>query len=81
MGYQVWVVLGDFDLSEHQVTDHRFTTKDAMLTGSLALPQGIDAPPPILVIVHGDGPQTRWSDDGYLPLVSALLDHGIGSFS
>lgn len=47
---------------------------------TLVLPEGVENPP-VAVIVHGDGPQTRWADGGYLPLVHVLLDAGIGVFS
>lgn len=36
---------------------------------------------PVVVLVHGDGPQDRWSGSGYLPLVNTLLDAGISVFS
>jgi dienelactone hydrolase len=35
----------------------------------------------VVLIVHGDGPQDRYSADGYIPLINALLDAGIGVFS
>lgn len=37
--------------------------------------------PPVVLIVHGDGAQNRWSDDGYAPQVNDLLDQGIAVFS
>ncbi|WP_244664939.1 S9 family peptidase [Candidatus Symbiopectobacterium sp. 'North America'] len=37
--------------------------------------------PPVVLLVHGDGAQDRWSDGGYLPLVNALVAQGIGVFS
>lgn len=72
--------LSDFDLSDCRTTIHRFHVGKASLEGTLVLPTG-SSDVPIAVLVHGDGPQTRWSDDGHLPLVNALLDDGIGVFS
>lgn len=36
---------------------------------------------PVVLLVHGDGPQDRWSDSGYLPLVNTLVESGISVFS
>ena len=82
-GLGAWVGLCglmDFDLSEHRLSVHRFEVAGIRLEGTLALPDQ-STQPPIVVLVHGDGPQDRWSDDAYLPLVNALLDGGIGVFS
>ncbi|WP_336080683.1 alpha/beta hydrolase family protein [Thalassospira sp. CH_XMU1448-2] len=70
----------DFDLSERSVTEIGFDHGPDHLSGSLILPnQNHDGP--IALIIHGDGPQDRFSGDGYLPLFSALLDQNIGIYS
>lgn len=51
-----------------------------VLSGSLILPRG-KISPPFVLIVHGDGPQDRWSGGGYLPLVNYLVSQGIAVFS
>ncbi len=72
--------LPDFDLSEYRRKDIAFQSANGLLTGSLFLPAEADNAP-IVLVVHGDGPQDRFSGDGYLPLMNALLDAGIGVFS
>lgn len=57
-----------------------FTSAGHTLQGTLILPPGRSSPP-VVAIVHGDGPQDRWSNGGYLPLVNALLARGIGVYS
>lgn len=72
--------LSDFDLSGRHVAELDFTHDQNRLSGSLILPDA-DHRGPIALIIHGDGPQNRFSDDGYLPLINALLDHGIGVYT
>ncbi|CAM2181925.1 hypothetical protein L0Z22_38030 [Burkholderia cepacia] len=68
---------GTQDLAPLRSTFH---AGDADLVGTLALPaHAPDAP--IALLVHGDGPRTRFSDDAMLPLVNSLLDAGIGVFA
>lgn len=62
------------------VSEHVFTVQGQRLSGTLVLPSETDAPP-IVLIVHGDGPQDRWSDSTYLPMVNALVAGGVGVFS
>lgn len=50
------------------------------LEGTLLLPDSISSPP-VVLLVHGDGAQDRWSAGGYLPLVNYLLSQGIAVFS
>lgn len=50
------------------------------LDGTLLLPDGISSPP-VVLLVHGDGAQDRWSAGGYLPLVNYLLSQGVAVFS
>ncbi|VWB78057.1 alpha/beta hydrolase family protein [Burkholderia lata] len=72
--------LSDFELKGADVSTLAFRAGDADLVGTLALPaRAPDAP--IVLLVHGDGPRTRFSDDAMLPLVNSLLDAGIGVFA
>ncbi len=72
--------LADFDISRHNTIDHTFAVSGQTISGTLILPQ--DRPnPPVALIVHGDGPQDRFSGDGYLPLINTLVDAGIGVFT
>ena len=67
-------------LSEHDLTPRlqepfAFSANTAQLAGTLWLP---DQPAQAaVVLVHGDGPQNRTSDDGYASLINTLLDAGI----
>ncbi|WP_129140637.1 alpha/beta hydrolase family protein [Modicisalibacter coralii] len=70
----------DFDLSQHNVTNISFSSGNDTLSGSLVLPKKAQSPP-IALIIHGDGPQDRFSNSGYLPLINSLLSHGIGVFT
>lgn len=78
----IWLVRGlsDFDLSEHTQRELTFTIDDAVLSGTLIAPKDVIALP-IVIIVHGDGAQDRFSNGGGLPLISTLVDAGIGVFS
>ncbi|SBT17078.1 Alpha/beta hydrolase family protein [Marinomonas gallaica] len=82
LGLSVALFLGlnDFDVSDDTVLNLSFTSNQNVLAGSLILPEHISKPP-IAIIVHGDGAQTRFSDDSYLPMVNHLLKQGIGVFS
>jgi len=82
IGAAVWVAdgLADFDLTEHSMEDVSFELDDVVLSGTLVMPRD-SSNPPIAVIVHGDGPQDRFSNGGYLPLINTLVDAGIGVFS
>jgi dienelactone hydrolase len=78
--FRVLEGVSDFELARHPADTHRFNAAGNRIEGTLTWPTGV-TDPPVVAIVHGDGPQTRWSDGGYLPLVNALLDSGIGVFS
>ncbi|MCL4636205.1 alpha/beta hydrolase [Burkholderia sp.] len=72
--------LSEFELKGATVSTLTFHAGDAHLVGTLALPaHAPDAP--IALLVHGDGPRTRFADDAMLPLVNSLLDAGIGVFA
>lgn len=72
--------LSDFDLSEHRMQTLGFEAESGRLDGTLILPSKAKAPP-VAIVVHGDGPADRFADQGYLPMMNALLDAGIGVYS
>ena len=69
-----------FDLSSHPSRTLVFKHADDRLEGTLVLPRQRQSPP-VVLIIHGDGAQDRWSADGYAPLLNYLLDQGIGVFA
>ncbi|WP_432207559.1 alpha/beta hydrolase family protein [Burkholderia stagnalis] len=72
--------LSDFELNDAHVSTLSFRSGGADLVGTLVLPaHAPDAP--IALLVHGDGPRDRFSDNAMLPLVNHLLDAGIGVFA
>lgn len=71
--------LEDFDFSEYRTRPLSFTFKDTTVAGTLHLPE-VEAPP-VVLLVHGDGPADRYSGGGYMPMISALLDSGIAVYS
>lgn len=74
--------LSDFDLDARSQRQLTFTSGGATLSGTLVLPDGAEErTEAVALLVHGDGPQDRWSNGGYLPLVNALLDRGIAVYS
>lgn len=73
--------LSDFDLSKYgQQRIISFEHHQDILEGTLIIPPG-KISPPFVLIVHGDGPQDRWSDSGYIPMVNYLISEGIAVFS
>lgn len=70
--------IGDFALPQGNQQAVSFRHGDNTLEGTLIIAPGDG---PVVLLVHGDGPQDRWSGDGYLPLVNTLLDAGISVFS
>jgi pimeloyl-ACP methyl ester carboxylesterase len=68
----------DFELPEITQQAVSFSDNGNRLEGTLIT---ASADGPTVLLVHGDGAQDRWSDDGYLPLVNTLLDAGISVFS
>lgn len=72
--------LSDFDLSGHVHNEITFETDQGVMSGTLILPNGVSHPP-IALFVHGDGPQDRYSSDGYLVPMRLLLEAGVGVFS
>lgn len=72
--------LSDFDLSGRDQTELSFPSDGYVISGTLLLPKTA-LRPAVALIVHGDGPQDRFAEGGYLPLINALLDAGIGVFT
>lgn len=73
--------LSDFELSgEGQQRTISFKYNNDVLEGTLILPSD-KVSPPFVLLVHGDGPQDRWSEGGYIPLVKFLVSQGIAVFS
>lgn len=72
--------LSDFDLSAYAHQEITFETDLGVLSGTLVLPEGVPRPP-VALFVHGDGPQDRFSSDGYLIPMRLLLEAGVGVFS
>ncbi|KUP93204.1 alpha/beta hydrolase family protein [Tritonibacter horizontis] len=70
--------IGDFDLPQAAQRPVTFTHGDHRLDGTLITASEAGG---VVLLVHGDGPQDRWADGGYLPLVNTLLDAGISVFS
>ena len=79
----LWLLdrLSDLEIPAGQgVSAHQFGADGVTYTGTLILPNAV-ADGPVALIVHGDGPQDRWGNAGYLPLINALVDRGIGVFT
>lgn len=73
--------LSDFELAGYgQLRTLSFTHHQDLLTGTLILPPD-KVYPPFVLLIHGDGPQDRWSDGGYIPLVNFLVSQGMAVFS
>ncbi|WP_431825810.1 alpha/beta hydrolase family protein [Burkholderia sp. F1] len=73
--------LSDFELNQDaRVSTLTFRSGSVELAGTLVLPaRATDLP--VALLIHGDGPRDRFSEDAYLPLVNSLLDAGIGVFT
>lgn len=80
IGLTVLSGLEDFDLSAHPEQKMTFDHNGSTISGSLHVPVGVPAPP-VVILVHGDGPQDRYANGAYLPLINVLLDEGIAVFS
>ncbi|WP_235845409.1 alpha/beta hydrolase family protein [Morganella psychrotolerans] len=72
--------LDDFDFDNTIQQELTFESQGNTLSGTLLLP-GSGQPAAVAVIIHGDGPQDRYSNMGYSPLFNTLTDAGIAVFS
>ncbi|TYC67489.1 alpha/beta fold hydrolase [Stappia sp. BW2] len=82
--FLVFQGLKDFELSEYETRPIVFSFDGYSVSGTLHLPPPENTrpdPPPLVLLVHGDGPADRHSGGGYLPLVSSLLDSGFAVYS
>lgn len=77
--FLVFQGLQDFDFSEYENRPLAFFFGDATIAGTLHLPDASN--PPVVLLIHGDGPADRYSGGGYMPLISTLLDSGIAVYS
>ena len=76
-----FIRLAEFEISEYgQQRIISFKHHQDVLQGTLILPPN-KVSPPVVLLIHGDGPQDRWSDGGYIPLVNYLVSQGIAVFS
>lgn len=76
-----FIRLSDFDLSDYgEQRNITFWHQQDVLKGTLILPPDKKSPP-VVLIIHGDAAQDRWSDSGYIPMVRFLVAQGIGVFS
>jgi len=67
--------LDTYGLDRRASEPFAFDANGLRLAGTLWLPD--HAATAAVVLVHGDGPQDRTSQQGYDPLINALLDAGI----
>lgn len=72
--------LSDFEFKNARCTVLSFHSGNATLSGTLIIPEHASNVP-IALLIHGDGPRSRYAEDGYMPLINALLDAGIGVFT
>lgn len=74
------LMLSEFDLKAAVKEDLNFEFDGNLLAGTLLLPAG-EGPFPVVIFIHGDGAQDRFSNDGYVMLMNTFLEHGIACFS
>lgn len=67
------------ELRAQQQVELTFRQQQNQLAGTLLLPAG-QGPFPVVLLVHGDGPQTRGLDR-YTQIINAFLSAGIACFS
>lgn len=72
--------LDDFDFDNAIQEELTFESQGITLSGTLLQPSQ-QHPAAVVVIIHGDGPQDRYSNSGYNPLFNTLLDANIAVFS
>lgn len=70
----------DFDYENKDQEELSFVSQGNRLSGTLLTPQH-KTPSAVIVIIHGDGPQDRYSNGGYNPLFNTFLDANIAIFS
>lgn len=70
----------DFDYENKDQEELSFLSQGNRLSGTLLTPQH-KTPSAVIVVIHGDGPQDRYSNGGYNPLFNTFLDANIAIFS
>ncbi|MFY7864113.1 alpha/beta hydrolase family protein [Roseateles sp.] len=75
----LWWILAPHELKADRQLELSFTHEGQHLSGSLLLPAG-PGPHPVVLFVHGDGPQDRGLDR-YTLVMNAFLKAGIACFS
>ncbi|MFM9402969.1 alpha/beta hydrolase family protein [Myroides odoratimimus] len=76
--------LGSQDFDDTTITQKEviFTSQGEELSATLFLPKKeFFKTAPIAIFIHGDGPQNKTSNSGYLPLIHHLVDQGIAVFT
>lgn len=68
----------DFDTTNIKQKEITITSQGDALSATIFLPKkAVLKNTPIAIFIHGDGPQNRTSNSGYLPLIHHLLSQGI----
>ncbi|MCT6517437.1 alpha/beta hydrolase [Proteus vulgaris] len=70
----------ELDAKKSTITPISFVSRADKLSGTLILPSNNDIKA-VVILIHGDGAQDRFSNDGYLPLINRLLAAGIGVYT
>lgn len=76
----VITILAQFELVASKSIDIQFEHNDSFLNGALLIPKG-EKPFPVVLFIHGDGPQDRFAGDSYALLINAFLEKGIACFT
>lgn len=72
----------DFETTNIKQKKLTFVSQGDEIAATLFLPKKENHKTyPIAIFIHGDGPQDRTSNSGYLPLIHHLIDQGIAVFT
>ena len=72
----------DFDKQNLYQKEYTFLSQVDTLSATLYMPQkGLTKQTPIVILIHGDGPQNRTSNSGYLPFIHYLVEQDIAVFT
>jgi pimeloyl-ACP methyl ester carboxylesterase len=67
-------------LGQYRKEEITFQSADFTLVGDLLLPEG-EGPHPVILFVHGDGPNNRTSGVTYPPIMKRMLGAGYATFA
>lgn len=67
-------------LNQHEHDEIVFRSGEFKLVGDLQFPEG-EGPFPVILFVHGDGPNNRTSGRTYLPIMERMLRAGYATFA